>query len=404
MTVIDLSALLYQGEGPALDFKAEQYVMTKPKAEDGAAGADITDLFRKKKSELLKDILAMANAWRDSTCHILIGVKEQKGGAAEVIGLPDDQLFDDAVFQQFVNEKLAHPLRFSYSIAEHEGKKVGVLAIPKQPGRPFYSATSFGNVAANAVYVRRGTSTAIADPTEIARMGHDEVAVQKKAELDFSLTDKTDNALGGSVQQLAIVDFGDIEALGDYTEYVGAGRSMFMSLAHVNSDYYRQMATAIDAFRRLVPIKLAIRSKSRHSLHECKLELIASDSDGKRLKVLEKADLPRIPNRISRYIVPAYNHLNFDRNSATTINAHEDGSCTFGFRNIRPGETVVPPEDFYIHVNASTEVTLTFQMFSSDLPEPMEHICVFRVNATVEDWDRATLVAYIDRRPRSDDE
>jgi len=42
----------------------------------------------------LKDILAFANAWRRTDAYILIGVKENKGGRAEIVGIHED--IDDA--------------------------------------------------------------------------------------------------------------------------------------------------------------------------------------------------------------------------------------------------------------------------------------------------------------------
>ena len=68
-----LETLLYQPEGPALDFKQEQYLF------EGANTGN--------KAELLKDILAFANAWRLTTAYILIGVSEVKGGRSKIDGV-----------------------------------------------------------------------------------------------------------------------------------------------------------------------------------------------------------------------------------------------------------------------------------------------------------------------------
>ena len=68
-----LETLLHHEEGPALDFKEEQYLFEN---------ADIGS-----KAELLKDILALANSWRLTTAYILIGVREVKGGRSEIIGV-----------------------------------------------------------------------------------------------------------------------------------------------------------------------------------------------------------------------------------------------------------------------------------------------------------------------------
>jgi predicted HTH transcriptional regulator len=66
-------SLLYQSESEVLDFKVDQYPFE--------AATDV------QKSELLKDILAFANAWRRSDAYILIGVEEVRGGRSIVRGM-----------------------------------------------------------------------------------------------------------------------------------------------------------------------------------------------------------------------------------------------------------------------------------------------------------------------------
>lgn len=57
--------LLREEEGVLLDFKRDQYRFAKATDED--------------KSELLKDILGFANAWRRADSYILIGVADVRG-------------------------------------------------------------------------------------------------------------------------------------------------------------------------------------------------------------------------------------------------------------------------------------------------------------------------------------
>ena len=71
-----ISTLLRQNESETLDFKREQYAVAR---------AD-----KSAKSELVKDILAFANAWKTTDAHILIGVEENpNGGKASVLGVSD---------------------------------------------------------------------------------------------------------------------------------------------------------------------------------------------------------------------------------------------------------------------------------------------------------------------------
>ena len=53
-----IESLLHQNEGTALDFKKEQYPFQRATDE--------------QKSELLKDILAFANSWRQDDAYIAV--------------------------------------------------------------------------------------------------------------------------------------------------------------------------------------------------------------------------------------------------------------------------------------------------------------------------------------------
>ncbi|MDO8447155.1 MAG: ATP-binding protein [Deltaproteobacteria bacterium] len=156
ITDVLIEELLNEEESSSLDFKRNQYPFV---------GA--TD---DQKSELLKDILAFANAWRRNDSYILVGVEEVKGGRSIVKGVSHH--IDDAQLQQFVNHKTQRPLTFSYTAYPFECKQIGIICIPLQQ-RPFFLKKDFGKLKRNVVHVRRGSSTDIADPDEIARMGSD---------------------------------------------------------------------------------------------------------------------------------------------------------------------------------------------------------------------------------------
>ncbi|MCP4502424.1 MAG: ATP-binding protein [Deltaproteobacteria bacterium] len=147
--------LLYKGEGANLDYKSQQYKFSSGSNEE--------------KSEIVKDILAMANAWGKGDRHILIGVKEQPG-EAELLGIQASDHIDDAHLQQLVNGKTNRPVHFQYASVDVKGKSIGLITIEEQ-SRPIFLKKGFGKCEKNVVYVRRGSSTTTADPSEIAQMG-----------------------------------------------------------------------------------------------------------------------------------------------------------------------------------------------------------------------------------------
>lgn len=158
MTLLDPSlveTLLNMSESDVLDFKRDQYPL---------AGAS-----DEEKSELVKDVLAFANAWKTDDAHVVIGANENPGGRAHVVGVGGH--INDADLQQLVNSKTNVPVSFEYLSIAVDGLPVGVIRIRKAQVRPVFLRRPFGRLRANVVYVRRGSSTAEADPTEIARMG-----------------------------------------------------------------------------------------------------------------------------------------------------------------------------------------------------------------------------------------
>jgi hypothetical protein len=149
-----MEELLNEDESSTLDFKRDQYPFEKATDE--------------QKSELLKDIVAFANAWRRTDAYILIRVEDVKGGRSNVVGVTSH--FDDASIQQFVNSKTNRPVTFSYEVFPFEGVQVGIFHLPLQD-RPIYLKKDFGKLKQQEVYIRRSSSTDIADPDEIAKMG-----------------------------------------------------------------------------------------------------------------------------------------------------------------------------------------------------------------------------------------
>ena len=153
-----LEGLLHEAEGAYLDFKSAQYPFEN---------ADVG-----QKAELLKDILAFANSWRRMAAYILIGVEEVKGGRSKVVGVNNH--LDDASLHQFVNTKTQRAVEFSYQAVPLEGTTIGVIEIPLQQ-RPSYLNERYHGLREHAVFIRDGSSTRVATPEEIAKMGAEEV-------------------------------------------------------------------------------------------------------------------------------------------------------------------------------------------------------------------------------------
>lgn len=150
-----LSTLIRKGESDTLDFKAQQYSFVGGSEEE--------------KGELLKDILAFANAWKETDAYILVGVKEKNQRADGLPGVTN-HLADNDV-QEFVNKKTNRPVVFSVEAVILQGTELDVIRISRSQARPIFLKKNFGKLAKDSVYIRRGSATAVANADEIAEMG-----------------------------------------------------------------------------------------------------------------------------------------------------------------------------------------------------------------------------------------
>lgn len=144
-----IEQLLTRQESNDLDFKSEQYSLDNDK----------------KKSEFIKDILAMANTPRDKSAFILLGVREKAGKATEPVGVSDH--YDESVLLNQVAGRVRPTPKFSYRQISYKGVELGIIEIPAtQPGGPFVPLHNFGVINEGAVYWR-------VNATNVAASGDD---------------------------------------------------------------------------------------------------------------------------------------------------------------------------------------------------------------------------------------
>ncbi|EIK58592.1 AlbA family DNA-binding domain-containing protein [Pseudomonas brassicacearum] len=270
-----IEKLLYMGEGVSLDYKQQQYVVS---------GKDLN-----AKSELLKDILAFANAWRTEDAYILIGVSN----SGKVIGLDHDP--DDSRLQQFINSKTNHPIDFSYRSLTYQGIKLGLFTIPQQL-RPVYSKNDYGVVTAHTVYVRRGSSTASADPTEIARMGVVQLnsvnALPHLPELDVKLVSEDDedvDALNFEYVKFKLLDYPDYRSPPTRPSAYSTPLLYFD-----NEDYYRELASYIKKRLSLFKLQLCVTNSGSSYADDVRIYVeLAGWKNGNVLLDAEAANRPK---------------------------------------------------------------------------------------------------------------
>lgn len=350
--------LLYQSEGPELDFKRDQYAFR------GATDLD--------KSKLLKDILTFANSWRVGNAHILIGVEELSDGRLNPLGISPGDHIDDASLQQFVNSKTNRQVKFSYEAFHFDGKSFGVITIPKQ-NRPLYAKRDYGIVKAGEVYFRRGSSCATATPEDLYQMGlDDEKEGRSTPTIHVELADlKRGVTLGTSIRLNTIKhEKHNRRGLPNAGSSDSSPLGRF-NLDRVNVDYWRELADYIFVRRTLAPIGFAALNASGELAKNVRIEINQAKETG--IIFMEGDDLPKYP------VYQGYGFLQnlpsnplLQRNVPEVRDHHDRWTLLINFGDVQPKATNWATEPVYVAASAPGPYTLAIKVYADNLSQPLD--------------------------------
>jgi len=351
-----LNRLRYKSEGTDIDFKSKQYAF---------AGANEFE-----KSEILKDVLAMANAWREGPAYILLGFLDQRPHPAEVVGISSN--IDDSTLQEFVNSKVKPKLTFRYEEHLYGGKTVGVITIPKQK-RPFFVSKTYGKLKPNIVYVRRGSSTDEADPTEVGDMVLADSG-RGSVQLDL-LVLATDNEPLPKTFALRYLHYS--EKLPDYAsarESDGPfGMSIRSSIWHDNKDFWREYARYAVVDAALIEMKFVLLNRSETQLSNAKLEVSVEPLDGQGFQMFPGMDMPEMPNSQWSPLMRGLPDL-LERRDARLV-VDEGGVtplCHIRFGSLLPSEEGRSTDSLAIVPSGPGKFRLKFRILAAELSAPQE--------------------------------
>lgn len=156
---------LLNNESNKIDFKRNQYPLENDK----------------QKSELIKDIVSIANTKGDENGYIVLGIESKPNGSKVRFDIKNH--YDDAMLQQIVKDKVNPPPIFTYNPYQEENLSFGIIVIPKSKNRPHVIIKDYGILRRNAVYVRRGSSTDEATREELEEMFHERCPKVREGEL-----------------------------------------------------------------------------------------------------------------------------------------------------------------------------------------------------------------------------
>jgi hypothetical protein len=358
MTIELFEGLLFEEEGTTIDFKKEQYRFVNASEDD--------------KSELVKDILGFANAWRRAKAYILVGVEEVRGDKSNVVGIPASEQLDDHALQQFINSLVNTPVHFQYRAFSHQGKQVGIFVLDEGQQRPIYLKRNYGKLEKEKVYVRRGSSTSPTKPAsldEIARMGAGRPRDRAELLVEFAEVDR-DDAIGArsriECEYCKVPEGKDIPTLRDPRD--GAFGIHIDPMTTHNANYYRQLAEYEVLTRLCRKVRITVKNIGEAPATNVRVELVVPMGMG----ILPRGNLPNKPRRTEMIgeRIPYFRSMHRRDPGEVEIDDNTDRfRIVIDCKDLQPGRRVWS-DKFYIGAAPTGDYPINGEVLADNLPAP----------------------------------
>ena len=329
--------------------------------------------------------------------YILIGIKENPTSPATVVGVTNH--LKDNELQELVNKKTNQPVSFSYRSAQLDDKGIGVLHIPVQD-RPRFITKRFGKLSAGTVYLRRGSSTAVALPDEIARMGAAHTP-QTSPVLQLQFVDTTQHRLTGHTQAIhaTCLEISNFEAVPDYKE----PPSIIRDLSYrTNKNYLRELISHACAQQLCTALQFAITNSGPVVAMDVRVELFVQSPNA---VLFDEHSWPKEPEpRTDPSIMKSLMDLRMRDDDHITVQQLPDGSsivniCT---SKIQPGETKWIEGSLFLGSRASGDIVLDGTIRADNIPTPQP--TRLKVTCTTEQRDTTWKEVVIEASQKTDDD
>ena len=332
ITLEEIQKLCMEGESNHLDYKRDQY--------------PFVCVNNPEKSELLKDILAMANAFRKQTAYILIGVAQNPDNTGKITGICPNEMIDDSQMQEFINGKTNKVIVFStYSVPVNQNKIIQVIEIPKQADRPYYTRKRLGQIKENEVLYRVGSSTSIATPDEIAKMGAEKQcsalpSIETFIYIPSQTTYYADDIIGYA-----------LDVMPEMWCKNGVGQ------IHIHDDdLLKKYSEAINFVKRsfkIIRIDIGLKNTSEICIEHPLVEYFIS--------------------QCSQYCINELKHDPFYPVIKPSSSVPNSDNL------LRPGQLKIPFQSLYFEINKSGTFTLEVTILGKNIPQPINQTFKFSV-------------------------
>lgn len=112
---------------------------------------------RQSYSNLLLDVMSMANSAYEGSRYILMGIKHFPDGEVRVHGIGDDEKEDSSTFQQLIFENIEPYLPIELHYVEVDDKTIVIIELKNPTQQPYMMRKKYNNLHEGLCYVRRGS-------------------------------------------------------------------------------------------------------------------------------------------------------------------------------------------------------------------------------------------------------
>jgi hypothetical protein len=302
-----------EGESTYVDFKKIPYL----------------PYIEKKKMDLIKDIMSLANADVDGDRYVIIGVKFDDKKQRILVGVSPSDIPDPAEYQQFIQENIEPEIKFDVFCYPLEDKIFGIIKISSCDNGPYGMRKPFGTLKKGEMWIRKGTTQSPmirADLDRIYEERHSRSRFDGEIKITFDETDSTEVVFPALGEYFRPSDYykRDIEQALDRKRNpplsITPTPMADIMRALAESDYFYALSnpfdydhySIVDLEKKLVTVREDFREDDLYDLYEENGQhlvlTIANISDQYLEDVLLRLELPRHGVCVATQVYPEPNH------------------------------------------------------------------------------------------------
>lgn len=235
------------------------------------------------------------------------------------------------------------------------------------------------------VYIRRGSSTDIAKPDEIVKMGALPLGFDEKQPiLELYYADKENRNLISddlSIHPL-VLHPPKRKDIPDYESSPSNPWGLTLSMDRPNYDYYRELTYFTTCFALLTPIDFAIENSGSLVAHDVRLEIKIADPQ-KTIRAMDEYKFPDVPKRSysSFGIINQVQDVGITHDLAVK-RLPEIWFVEAKVEKVQPKSIAWIDSSLFLGAVESVDISLKTTLFADNLSEPIQKEFIIKSEAT----------------------